>query len=179
MTTTRNLPPGANGVLRLDLGPWGLWQKIEVVGGPYRRRPGDHYGVCLLESEPASYGVWLPIPDFSIPESREDVEYALKEVLHQCMLERRVWIGCAGGLGRTGLVLALLAKVAGYSHPVRHVRDSYHPHAVETDQQMDYVAEFEVGPIRRWMLKRSFRRLIGRPRAWLHDWFWTVGTKAR
>jgi hypothetical protein len=156
--TARVLPPKANGRLPLRFGWWGLWHEVEVAGGPYSHRAKDHFGVCLLEREPDDYHVWLPIPDFSIPDSQTDVKWALTEVLYQLLRGRKVWIGCAGGFGRTGLMLALLAKVAGYGDPVGHVRKAYNAHAVETSQQVRYVEEFPVGAIRRWLLKKSLER---------------------
>ena len=40
-----------------------------------------------------------------------------------------------GGWGRTGLFLALLAKVCGVENPVTYVRENYSPRAVETTDQ--------------------------------------------
>jgi Swiss Army Knife protein, DSP-PTPase phosphatase domain len=161
--STIEIPQGANGVLKLRLSPWGLWRQVEVVGGPYRNRSRDHYGVCLLEREPDSCHVWLPIRDFSVPESTTDVEWALTETLHQLLSGRRVWVGCAGGLGRTGLFLALLAKVAGCPDPVAYVRQHYSPHAVETAAQERYVADFPVRRMRWWLLRKSLEYC----RSWL------------
>ena len=53
-------------------------------------------------------------------------------------------VGCMGGIGRTGLMLALLAKSFGEEDPVRYVRATYYSHAVETAAQKQFIAEFKV-----------------------------------
>ena len=56
----------------------------------------------------------------------------------------RVEIGCAGGLGRTGTVLACMAILAGLprDEAVKWVRAKYDPRAVETVEQQDWVRSF-------------------------------------
>ena len=55
-----------------------------------------------------------------------------------------VEIGCVGGLGRTGTVLACMAVLAGVepSKAVTWVRRNYRPEAVETSSQERWVAWF-------------------------------------
>jgi protein-tyrosine phosphatase len=55
-----------------------------------------------------------------------------------------IYVGCRAGIGRTGTVLAGLAKVAGIAAPVAFVRAHYHPEAVETRAQADAVAALDV-----------------------------------
>ena len=60
-------------------------------------------------------------------------------------------VGCLGGQGRTGLFLALLAKVWGIADPVKYVRRVYLRRAVETRDQEEWVADFEASGLRRWL----------------------------
>ena len=46
-----------------------------------------------------------------------------------------VYIGCRAGIGRTGMMIAALAKLAGIADPIAWVRAHYHPDAVETSGQ--------------------------------------------
>ena len=61
-----------------------------------------------------------------------------------------------GGWGRTGLFLALIAKVCGEKDPVAYVREHYAPHAVETKDQQAYVESFDVAALQRWLFWRSW-----------------------
>jgi protein-tyrosine phosphatase len=51
-------------------------------------------------------------------------------------------VGCRAGLGRTGLALACLAAMTGVPDPVRWLRATYDPRAVETEDQQSMVAAF-------------------------------------
>ncbi len=53
-------------------------------------------------------------------------------------------MGCIGGLGRTGTVLACMAILAGIpaGHAVDWVREHYDPAAVETPEQEQWVLWF-------------------------------------
>jgi protein-tyrosine phosphatase len=55
-----------------------------------------------------------------------------------------VEIGCLGGLGRTGTVLACMAVLADVppASAVEWVRNEYNPAAVETDAQEEWVRWF-------------------------------------
>ena len=67
-----------------------------------------------------------------------------------------MWVGCQGGWGRTGLFLALMAKVCGEANPVSYVRHHYSPRAVETNEQMDYVRKFDVDDLQQWLFWRGW-----------------------
>jgi hypothetical protein len=159
---------GANGRLPLQPRVLGLSAKeATVVGGPYGACPRDMFGVCLLEAGPRpdqTCAVHLPIEDFSVPEDAARLTLALRQTLGQIITGQRVYVGCAGGWGRTGLFLSLLAKVAGEPEPVAYVRRHYSPRAVETEQQRRYVEAFPVQLLRRWLF---WQLLLSWPRRWL------------
>ena len=71
---------------------------------------------------------------------------------------KEVYVGCMGGWGRTGLFLALLAKVCGEETPILYVRTHYTPRAVETREQQEYVDNFDVGALRRWLFWTTWTR---------------------
>ena len=105
------------------------------------RFPGRNhaFGVCVrAERAPSGrYNVHLPIHDFSVPspDQQDEVELALRETLEALLDGKKVYVGCMGGWGRTGLFLALLAKVCGVEEPVTYVRENYSSRAVETAEQ--------------------------------------------
>lgn len=85
---------------------------------------------------------WVRWPDFGLPASTEEVVAALREVRERAGSER-VEIACAGGIGRTGTALSLLAVMSGVppEGAVAWVRSHYRPDAVETDPQRLWIAD--------------------------------------
>lgn len=86
----------------------------------------------------------LPIEDYGIPHDDIATRRVLVSTLEAAIGGRRVYVGCKGGLGRTGLFLALAAKSLGVSHPIEFIRNRYAVAAIETRQQEDYVTDFDV-----------------------------------
>lgn len=87
--------------------------------------------------------IHFPIKDFSTPPKAELA--ALIEQIHRLVMDRNnVLVHCFSGKGRTGLVLACLArKTLGFSgeESVSWLR-KYIPGAVETPEQKKFVAEY-------------------------------------
>jgi protein-tyrosine phosphatase len=118
---------------------------VRITGGPFDSMPEGARGLCL---EPRSARVaeaaWrLDVPDFGVPD-----EAALRDVLGTMLAEMRAapdaayHVGCRAGLGRTGLALACLGAMTGVAEPVRWLRATYDPRAVETPAQEALVARF-------------------------------------
>ena len=151
-----------NGFLRLDLGWKGAGFKFVIAGGPYNNYvPGPNtFGVCVRAEHPRPNHLHVPIHDFSTPEDDDPVRAALLETLKAAIDGKEVYVGCMGGWGRTGLFLALLAKVAGIPDPVGYVRMFYSSRAVETIPQEDYVAELDVSSVRRKVLLYAWRKRL-------------------
>ena len=100
-------------------------------------------GVYLLGHEPPPTGWeqrWVRWPDFRLPADRAAAVDVLREVL-ELSGTRRVELACAGGRGRTGTALAVLAVLDGIDPlvAVAWAREHYHPRAVETDWQRRWV----------------------------------------
>jgi len=161
---------GANGVLPLKLGFNGAYFDLEIVGGPFDAyRPGinGEVGVCVrAERVPARADIRLPIHDFDVPGDVSEVDAAIEETLRALLAGQRVYVGCMGGWGRTGLFLALLAKTCGYDDPIAHVRANYTPRAVETKEQEAFVREFDVRPLQHRLFWAAWRT------RWTRLWFW-------
>jgi hypothetical protein len=107
--------------------------------------PERAYGLYLDErwapAWPADIVAW---PDFGLPA---DAELAARQVADAYLRARRgqlVEVGCLGGSGRTGTVLACMAVLAGVppTEAVAWVRGAYRPEAVETAEQEAWVEWF-------------------------------------
>lgn len=90
---------------------------------------------------PADVVAW---PDFGLPQ---DSQVAARQITDAFLRARRgelVEIGCLGGSGRTGTVLACMAVLAGVprAEAVPWVRAAYRQEAVETAEQEAWVQWF-------------------------------------
>ena len=84
-----------------------------VIGGPYRDKPRELKGVKLAKEIDAPFDVKLDIADFSVPDEAE-CYVAVMETLDLLNRVKCAYVGCMGGIGRTGMFLALLVKAVGY-----------------------------------------------------------------
>jgi hypothetical protein len=146
--------PNPTGYLVLDF-PHG---PMTVVGGPF-----DAYiagiGVCL-EEESALAGeaqILFPIHDFTAPKV-EDLERLIADIIvaHAAEPNEPVFVGCRGGFGRTGTVVAALVKYAqemtaeegdALLDPIKYTRQNFNPNAVETQPQANVVRALNVNTV--------------------------------
>jgi protein-tyrosine phosphatase len=82
--------------------------------------------------------------DFGLPENPELAAQQIAEAFGRARRGGLVEVGCLGGSGRTGTVLACMAVLAGAppAQAVAWVRASYRPEAVETADQEAWVQWF-------------------------------------
>lgn len=121
-------------------------QDVRITGGPFDALPDAAAGLCLeARATRVAEARWrLDIPDFGVPDPA-----ALRTVLAAMLAAMRAaphgayHIGCKAGLGRTGLALGCLARLAGIAgDPVAWVRAHYHAEAIETPAQEAFVRRF-------------------------------------
>jgi protein-tyrosine phosphatase len=86
----------------------------------------------------------LAWPDFGVPTDRDAAAGAIRKAFDEAHAGRRVEVGCASGIGRTGTVLACMAILAGVQveDSIDWVRANYRPGAVETGDQERWVHWF-------------------------------------
>jgi hypothetical protein len=82
--------------------------------------------------------------DFGLPVDAESARRLIQSAFTRARGGELVEVGCLGGTGRTGTVLACMAVLAGVapSEAVAWVRTAYRPTAVETAEQEDWVHWF-------------------------------------
>jgi rhodanese/phosphatase family protein len=88
--------------------------------------------------------VVIPWADFGTPLDSEEAAREIQAAFSRAKRGEVVEIGCVGGLGRTGTVLACLAVLAGAApaDAVPWVRRNYDVRAVETAEQERWVLWF-------------------------------------
>ena len=103
------------------------------------------FGLYMDERwEPTWPAEMIEWPDFALPAFPEQAVLQIQRAYTRARDGEAVEIGCLGGLGRTGTVLACLAVLAGVepSGAVAWVRRNYDPAAVETAEQEMWVEWF-------------------------------------
>ena len=83
-------------------------------------------------------------PDFGLPADAPRAAEQISDAYARATRGEDVEVGCFGGLGRTGTVLACMATLAGVAttEALNWVRANYDRHAVETREQEDWVLWF-------------------------------------
>jgi hypothetical protein len=130
--------------------------KGTIYGGPYKQSKPDRRLVLVkmaVEIEKPC-DIDIPTEDYSIPDlglMEKGVWQAVKSIADG----NDIYVGCYGGIGRTGLFMGCMAKVVidfakkypqfkrpAWSDPVVYVRKTFKPHAIETKEQQDFVRGF-------------------------------------
>lgn len=91
----------------------------------------------------------FPIPDFEVPEDVEKLEAVIDQILDTTRRGENVLIHCMAGRGRTGLIIACIAKkvfnISSGKEAIEWVR-KFIPGAVENQLQCNFVDKFLNGP---------------------------------
>jgi len=115
-----------------------------VVGGPYLDKPTHYLGIKMAKEIEAPCQVNIPTADFSVPDVKQ-LRRGLLQALALMAQDKDLYVGCMGGIGRTGLFLAALAKVmkaGGHLRdrdPIEYVREEYLSTALETREQQHFI----------------------------------------
>lgn len=106
---------------------------------PQRGLYADHHWRPAWRSE------FITWNDFGLPKNYEAALDAICDTYDLAEQGARVEIGCQGGHGRTGTILACMAVVSGMDHKdaIAFVRSRFCSQAVETDEQEWWVEWFQ------------------------------------
>lgn len=127
-------------------------EDITVVGGPYRARPANMYGVKMAAEINLPCDMDIPTEDFSTPDHDELLGGVMVTLFQHFVYGKPIYVGCMAGRGRTGLFMATLAHLCGENDPVGYVRANYYEHAVETKEQERFVRQFNRSEFREAMM---------------------------
>lgn len=83
-------------------------------------------------------------PDFRLPACPDHALNQIVSTYERVRSGERIEVGCLGGLGRTGTVLACFCVLSGLDAPsaIEWVRTGYDRRAIETAEQEQWVAWF-------------------------------------
>lgn len=141
----------------------GDWESM-IYGGPYSNfDPQERrlFGVKMAVEIEHPHDLSIPTRDYSIP-SVEILIDGLKEVFRQIRLGKDIYVGCMGGVGRTGLFMGCLLKCVDRFYEmddvpveviISRVRTWYNPHAIETKEQGKFIEQLDVKEVVEFMHK--------------------------
>lgn len=145
---------------------------LKLVGGSYYAKPERMPGVKMAAEIDLPARVSIPTEDFNVPDWM-DMEAGLIAVGRMAVMrEGPVYVGCMGGVGRTGLFMAMFAAMCGEQDPVGFVRKHYMRSAVETEQQRKWIAlavAQSIPRVRRRMMKIALGHQVKMP-FWKMTW---------
>jgi hypothetical protein len=132
--------------------PGGTKIRATSIAGRGRSDPKPSFGLYMDRAwQPTWSAEMIEWPDFGLPADPERAAQRIEAAYARAKAGETVEIGCLGGLGRTGTVLACMAVLAGVpsTEAVGWVRSAYHVEAVETDAQAAWVRWFaeRTGPV--------------------------------
>jgi hypothetical protein len=86
--------------------------------------------------------VLYPIPDMGVPRDPEEFKKLIHWLSVQLVADKLIHIGCIGGHGRTGTVMAaLVTHMTGEKDSITYVRNNYCQKAVESSTQVAFLME--------------------------------------
>lgn len=153
------------------------------IFGPYGQRLPGTYGVKLAENHqvPNPCDYHFPIRDFGVP-SKEQFQVLLAKLILTANDGHVVYVGCFGGIGRTGMVLGGLVRVlrkVGGDRAIEWARANYLSHTIETRAQEALIRDFDVAAVRNAVksenpvaascISRYVRKLFGKAKEGADD----------
>ncbi|MFD4194616.1 protein-tyrosine phosphatase family protein [Amycolatopsis thermoflava] len=141
--------PPLPGSIRL---PDGAWVRGRGLRRPQPIGPAPQFGLYLgsarlRRDHDANLEwphTWLDWPDFRLPRDQDAAVREIRALHERARAGEAVEVACAGGVGRTGTVIACLAVLAGVdpTEAISWTRQHHHPRAVETPGQRRWVRRF-------------------------------------
>jgi hypothetical protein len=129
---------------------WSMTVSVRLPGSLQVRAGGARHQHASAKPDWGIYGdpcwdgwpaVSLDWPDSGVPRDNEQALSAVLEALGRARNGQDVLLGCGGGMGRTGTLLAAIAIACGVPPEQARawVRSNYHPTAVETEEQHEWL----------------------------------------
>jgi hypothetical protein len=124
-----------------------------IYGGPFAHyKPTRRLvSVKMAKEIDMKCDISIPTVDYNVPDKAQLLEGCLGAI-DELANGNDIYAGCMGGVGRTGLFMAVMLKaqiayIGTKQDPILAVRQQYNEHAVETKEQEQYVRDFDVKPL--------------------------------
>ena len=113
-------------------------RKIDIVASLLERKELVELQIAnlfeLIKKHNFSH-YYFPIQDKSVPKNKVQLRRFLNNLCAEIQKDKKILIHCNAGLGRSGLIAALLCKKLGIvKEPISFIRQ-YRPGAIETKEQ--------------------------------------------
>ena len=113
-------------------------RKIDIVASLLERKELAELQIAnlfeLIKKHNFSH-YYFPIQDKSVPKNKVQLRRFLNNLCAEIQKDKKILIHCNAGLGRSGLIAALLCKKLGIvKEPISFIRQ-YRPGAIETKEQ--------------------------------------------
>ena len=110
-----------------------IYVALDYGGGEIKSYPWNTGGPVIVN---------FPITDMQAPKDAVEFKKMIVWLKAQGQAGKKIHVGCIGGHGRTGTVLAALVKeVTGNVDAIAYVRKNYCAKAVESDSQVRFLAK--------------------------------------
>ena len=87
---------------------------------------------------------YFPISDKSVPKNKVELNRLLKELCMEIHKNKKILLHCNAGLGRSGLIAALICKRLGISEsPISYIR-KHRPGSIETKDQEKMITSVDL-----------------------------------
>ena len=113
-------------------------RKIDIVASLLERKELAELQIAnlfeLIKKHNFSH-YYFPIQDKSVPKNKVQLRRFLNNLCAEIQKDKKILIHCNAGLGRSGLIAALICKKLGIvEEPISFIRQ-YRPGAIETKEQ--------------------------------------------
>ena len=87
---------------------------------------------------------YFPIQDKSVPKNKVQLRRFLNNLSAEIHKDKKILLHCNAGLGRSGLIAALICKKLGIvEEPISFIRQ-YRPGAIETREQEELISSLDL-----------------------------------
>lgn len=140
-----NCPPCHNGPIEVipNLFCGSLEESAQMVSLPFSADmlvPLDSLDATIWKRGFRGEILYYPIEDYGVLPD-EVLTMLISKILRRLKSGKKVGVFCLGGHGRTGYIASIVLGKLGYEDPVDFLREHYCKKAIESNEQIQHIAE--------------------------------------